>query len=217
MNLCGLTKEALINYTVAQLANFFPDGHQKTERMLIENNIDEALLRLSVCINAVKIWEQGSFNYLHSSQYCTYLYYLSNSIWLNEENTSVPTKLFLLNKLLNGIDLFYEIKMPDIFLIGHSTGVVLAKASYSNYFVIHQNSTVGVNRGLSPTLGEGVIMYPNSAIVGGCRIGANSVIAQSVSVVSTDVAGDCLVFPGTSGAVAVKPLKRNILSDFFRG
>jgi serine O-acetyltransferase len=196
MNLGGLTKQGLIDYTVAQLSNFFPDGQTKNEKKLIAEHIDEALVRLNKCINAVKTWEKDTFNYLHSSQYCTYLYFLSNTIWVRSCTIHVPTKIFLLNKLLNGIDLFYEISMPDIFFIGHSTG--------------------GKNHGVAPALEAGIIMYPNSAIIGNCKIGSEAIIAQGVSVIGRDVSPGSMVFTGRAGMLNEKPLKRRIIDDFFR-
>ncbi len=172
MKLVNSSRRELVDYTTGQLAVFFPDGRSSPIKGIIEQHIDEALARLQRCINAVQTWEQDHFNYLHSSQYCTYLYFLANTLWRNTQEIEVPTKLFLLNKLLNGIDMFYEIAMPDIFFIGHSTGIVLAKANYSNYLVLYQNSTVGKNHGVAPSLGEGVILYPNSAIIGRCNIAA---------------------------------------------
>jgi serine O-acetyltransferase len=216
MNLVNFSRSELIDYTTAQLSTFFPDGKSAPIKHTIEQHIDEALSRLMVCVNAVKTWEKNSFNYLHSSQYCTYLYLLANTIWRNTQETDTATKLFLLNKMLNGIDMFYEIKMPDIFFIGHSTGIVLAKADYSNYFVIYQNSTVGKNHGIAPSLGEGVIMYPNSAIIGRSIVGDHSIIAQGVSVTNTNIKGSCMVFSGETPTLSIKPLKRNILEDFFR-
>src|SRR3990167_5876802 len=82
-------------------------------------------------------------------------------------DTAAGTRLFLMNKALNGIDLFYEIAMPEVFYIGHSVGIVLAKATYGNYLVLYQNSTVGRHLSRVPVLGEGVILYPNTAVIGG--------------------------------------------------
>ncbi|OIN53769.1 hypothetical protein BFL40_08525 [Pseudomonas costantinii] len=216
MNLTNFSRRELINYTAGQLSAFFPDEKNAPIKKVLEQHIDEALSRLRVCVNAVKTWERDTFNYLHSSQYCTYLYFLANTIWRNTQEIDIATKLFLLNKTLNGIDMFYEIKMPDIFFIGHSTGIVLAKADYSNYFVIYQNSTVGKNHGIAPTLGEGVIMYPNSAIIGRSAISPRSIIAQGVSVVNNDTPGNCIAFSGIGGTLVCKPQKRNIIEDFFR-
>jgi len=208
-------RENLLNYVCQQLENFFPDQDVDSQ-LLISRHLDEALARLEVCINAVKMWRIGEFDYLHSTQYAFFLYFLSNTIWRNEPNKRICTKLFYLNKALNGIDCFYEIEMPPIFFIGHSVGIVLAKATYGNYLVLYQNSTVGKNHGVAPILGEGVIMYPNSAIIGNCQIADHSVISQGVSVINNDTQANSLVFQGLSGRLVFKEDQRDILSDFFR-
>ncbi|MFZ6799880.1 hypothetical protein [Undibacterium sp. Di24W] len=203
-----------MNYLDNQLDHFFPDG--RSCRPEIEKYLDRALVRLNLCINAVKIWKPDQFDHLHSSQYCTFLYFLSNTMYRDGADKRVCTKLFLLNKALNAIDLFYEIEMPDIFFIGHSVGIVLAKANYANYLVLYQNSTVGKNHGIAPKLEEGVIMYPNTAIIGDCHVKAGSVIAQGVSVINKDTVPNNYVFQSSSGALEFKPCSKNILGDFFR-
>ncbi|NUA28375.1 hypothetical protein FCJ59_16585 [Cupriavidus basilensis] len=183
---------------------------------LIKCHQAEALARVERCINAVRMWHPGRFNYLHSSQYCQYLYYLANTIWRNEGDARACTRLFLLNKALNGIDLFYEIEMPDVFFIGHSVGIVLAKATYGNYLVLYQNSTVGKNHGAAPVIGDGVVMYPNTAIIGRSHVGNGSVIAQGVSVINRDTPGDCLVYAGNAGDLVCKPVREPAAEEYFR-
>lgn len=209
------SRQQLLEYVARQIEHFFPDHHAHPGAVL-EKNIDEALLRLNICINAARMWKPNEFNYLHSSQYAIFLYFLANTIWRNQKNEIICTKLFYLNKILNGIDCFYEIEMPDIFFIGHSVGIVLAKATYSNYLVVYQNSTVGKNHGIAPVLEEGVVMYPNTAVIGSCHIGKNTVISQGVSIIGHDTPGDCMVFAGSDGNCVFKKSKRNVLADIFR-
>jgi serine O-acetyltransferase len=216
MELIDHTRQSLIDYTCAQVANFFPDGKDDLVRTHITRHIDEALARVQHCVNAVKMWTPEKFNYLNSSQYCIYLYYLSNTIWRNERDNAVPTRLFCLNKALNAIDLFYEIEMPEVFFIGHSVGIVLAKATYGNYLVLYQNSTVGKNHGIAPVLGEGVIMYPNTAIIGRCHVGDRTVISQGTGIINRDTPGNSIAYPDTDGNLVFKPTKHAILEDFFR-
>src|SRR5579885_886633 len=102
MRLVDITRAGLIDYTAAQAAHFFPDGKNDV-RLRVEAHIDEALSRLNRCINAVRWWKEDEFNYLHSAQYCTYLYFLSNTIWRQSGDVRACTKLFLLNKALNAI------------------------------------------------------------------------------------------------------------------
>nr|WP_315466863.1 hypothetical protein [uncultured Undibacterium sp.] len=215
IDLAGMERSSLVKYLVRQLEHFFPDG-QHDLSFRIEKDLDQALARLEVCIDAVKIWRKGEFDYLHSSQYTIFLYFLSNTIWRSRQDKRLCTKLFYLNKALNGIDCFYEIEMPDIFFIGHSVGIVLAKADYANYLVLYQNSTVGKNHGIAPKLEEGVIMYPNTAIIGDCHVKTRSVIAQGVSVINKDTMPNSYVFQSNSGALEFKPCSKNILGDIFR-
>lgn len=206
----------LVSYTTSQILHFFPDNRQDNTHSHIEAHIDQTLDRLKKNINAVLAWPKDEFNYLHSSQYCHYLYFLANTIWNAAGNPVLCTKLFLLNKALNGIDCFYEIELPDIFYIGHSLGIVLAKATYSNYMVLYQNSTVGKNHGVAPILEEGVVLYPNTAIIGRSRVRKGTILSQGTSVINQDTPGMCVVYPGLAGKLVFKQPKRSVLEDIFR-
>jgi serine O-acetyltransferase len=93
---------------------------------------------------------------------------------------------------------------------------VLAKAIYGEKLVLYQNSTVGKNHGVAPVIGEGVVMYPNTAIIGRCEVRDRTVISQGTGVVNRDTPGDCVVFPGADGQLTFKPYGRDIVADFFR-
>ncbi len=214
MNLINSSRENLSNYVAHQLQHFFPDG-QEDAKQILDSCLDEALHRLETCINEVRMWRPGEFDYLHSTQYSIFLYFLSNTLWRKEGTNRLSVKLFFLNKALNGIDCFYEIEMPDIFFIGHTVGIVLAKATYGNYLVLYQNSTVGKNHGVAPVIGNGVIMYPNSAIIGDSGVRDGSVISQGVSVINRNTPGDCLVFQGNGGNLVFRQ-KEDSYKEYFR-
>lgn len=214
LKLLGSNREGLLKYVSDQLERFFPDGQTGIQQIL-DTCLDEALVRLGNCINAVRMWREDEFDYLHSSQYAIFLYFLANTLWRDKGDKRICTKLFFLNKSLNGIDCFYEIDMPAIFFIGHSVGIVLAKATYGNYLVLYQNSTVGKNHGFAPVIGEGVIMYPNTAIIGASHVQDGSVISQGVSVINKKTPGHCLVFQGSAGDLVFRP-KPDSLDEYFR-
>jgi serine O-acetyltransferase len=215
LKLVDSSRAQLLAYVTRQLQHFFPDGRDSA-LALLDMHLDAALQRLAHCIRAVRLWHEDEFDPLHSSQYATFLYCLANTLHRHDAGRALCNKLFLLNKALNGIDLFYEIEMPPVFFIGHSVGIVLAKATYGNHLVLYQNCTVGKNHGEAPTLGDGVVMYPHSAIIGHCSVGAGSVIAQGVGVIGRDTPGRCLVFQGPKGSLEFARPKRDILADFFR-
>ena len=207
------SRDNLLAYVTAQLEHFFPDGQTEIKQIL-DSCLNEALGRLEKCINAVKMWRSGEFYFLHSSQYAIFLYYLSNSLWKKNGDIKICTKLFYLNKALNGIDCFYEIEMPEIFFIGHSVGIVLAKANYGNYLVLYQNSTVGKSHGVAPILGDNVTLYPNTAVLGSSHVQNGSVISQGCSVINSNTPGNCLVFQTDDGKLTFKP-KYNYSDLFF--
>jgi serine O-acetyltransferase len=210
------SRTELVAYVARQLDHFFPDGLNADAPAVLGAQIDTALARLGRCINEVRWWTPDQFDHLHSTQYTLFLYYLSNTLWKATGNRPLCNKLFGLNKALNGIDLFYEIDMPEVFFIGHSVGIVFAKATYGNYLVVYQNSTVGKNHGVAPVLGDGVVMYPGTAIIGRCNVGAGTVLSQGVSLINTNTPGECTVYPGALGKVTLKPTGRNVLADIFR-
>lgn len=218
MDIARIGRQGLLDYVAAQLTTFFPDARPDSQPVSrpIDTHLDCALARTRICINAVRAWQPDCFDYLHSTQYCTFLYFLANTMRRGGGDSNICTKLFLLNKALNGIDLFYDVEMPEVFFIGHSVGIVLAKATYGNYLVLYQNSTVGKNHGVAPVIGEGVVMYPNTAIIGRCHVGGGSVLSQGTSVINRDVPGHCVVYPGHAGALVFKLPTRDVLGDIFR-
>ncbi len=216
MKLIDHTPDSLADYITAQVGAVVPDGSAGALRSLIRLCQDEALERLHRCINAVAMWRPDQFDVLHSSQHCTYVYFLANTIWRREGDARAATRLFLLNKALNGIDLFYEIAMPQVFFIGHSVGIVLAKATYGERLVLYQNSTIGRHKADAPVIGSGVIVYPNSAIIGRCRVGDGAVVSQGTSVINAETPPGQMVFRGEGGKLVFRPAPPDLIGDYFR-
>jgi len=216
LKLLDHTRESLVAYLTAQCASVAPDGREGEFRKAVDAHIDEALERMHVCINACAPWRPDQFNVLQSSQHCIFLYYLSNTIYRRSGDTAAGTRLFLMNKALNGIDLFYEIQMPEVFYIGHSVGIVLAKATYGNYLVLYQNSTVGRHKDQIPVIGDRVVLYPNTAVIGRSVIGSDSVLSQGVSAVNKTVPPGVIAFRGAGADLAFQPRPDDLLQEYFR-
>jgi len=216
MKLRGHSRATLIAYVTAQCDAVVPDGREAVFRALVEAHIDEALERLNRCTNACAPWRPDEFNVLQSSQHTIFLYYLANTIWTRSGDTEGPTRLFLMNKAFNGIDLFYEIAMPEVFYIGHSVGIVLAKATYGNYLVLYQNSTVGRHKTDIPVIGDRVVLYPNTAVIGRSVIGSDSVLSQGTSAVNKTVPQGVIAFRSGGADLAFQPRPDDLLQEYFR-
>ncbi len=216
MKLVDHSRESLVAYTTAQCAHIVPDGREDAFRKTVDAHLDETLERLHRCINACAPWRPDEFNVLQSSQHCIYLYYLSNTIWKRSGETAASTRLFLMNKALNGIDLFYEIAMPEVFYIGHSVGIVLAKATYGNYLVLYQGATVGRHKQDIPQVGERVILYPQSAVVGRAVIEDGAVLSQGTRAINQRVPAGQMAFTDAGGKLAFRPTPGDLIQEYFR-
>ena len=203
--------EHLTRYVSHQLETFFPSFG--TDDIVTAEDVVEAEKKATVCLSHLKVFRD--FDSLNSRDYTTFLYFLSRRVAQAAKN-KLASRIFLLNKALNGIDLFYEIEMPDIFLIGHSVGMVFAKATYADYAVFFQGCTVGRHDEARPTLEKGVILFPGSSVIGKCLVRENTVISTGVHLVNSDTPGNCLVFEGKSGKPTFKETSEYYVDRYFR-
>lgn len=197
----SLAQSELVEYTAAQLGNLFPDG--RLDKEVIAGSIETALQRTEHCFSRVnnKYFRTGAnvlFNYLNGDQYAMYLYFLNNSVYKKTGDGELSSKLYLLNKYLHGVDVFYEVDLPDIFLFTHPLGSVLGRAKYSDYFHVYQHCNVGSNNGAYPVLAEHLTMHPGSSILGECRVGRNSKIAAGALLLDMWLEQDSLYVGGPS-------------------
>lgn len=134
------------------------------------------------------------FNPYHSGQYSIFLYFMSRTVFLSGENNLLADKIYYLNKVLNGCDLFYEVQLPDYFQLDHPVGSVMGRAIYGEGFSFGQCCTVGNNHGVYPILGENVRMCANSSIIGNCQVGNNVIIGANSGIKDCVVPNDTIVF-----------------------
>lgn len=212
---CSLPKEQLVRYLGTQLDHFFPDGNNHD----LSRVVALALEKLAFCLSRVKlpryrIGSDVSFNHLHSEQFATFLYFASNMAWSYANDLALAEKLFYLNKILNGMICMYDTCLPDIFLIAHSVGIVLGKATYSDYLVVHQNTTVGTDKGIAPVLSERIVLYPGSAVIGCCTIGAGSVVSAHGLVLNQRVPDASVCF-GRSPDLIIKRSSHPHIEAYF--
>lgn len=214
----SLAEAELSAYLARQLSNFYPDGEVRPESLA--RHVNEALERSAGCFSAVRdkylpAGPEGSFDHLHTDQYAAFLYFVANTIHCRGGDRSLAAKIYALNKALHGLDVYFEVELPEVFYFIHPVGTVLGRATYANFFIVYQRCTVGGNERVYPTLGEGLVMYGGSSVIGGCTVGPNVRLSAGCAVFEKDIPGDSVVF-GMSPALTVKPAKRSVLDDYFR-
>lgn len=169
-------------YVYMQLCNFFPDT--RLDALVAINRVfDKAMKRMLFCISHIRNAYFKEFDHLNGDHYAMFLYYLSNTV----ESEDTAKRLYLLNKALHSIDVFYEVKLPDIFMFVHPVGTVLGRAKYSNYFKVYHNCSVGSNGNRYPTIGEYVTLHPGSMALGECRIGRYCRLAAKSLLIDRDI------------------------------
>lgn len=158
-----------------------------------------------------KYYEQYGFNHTNSVQYCLFLYHLSHLIGTSaggkSELIALADRTYYLNKIMNGVDWYWGIELPEYMMCEHPIGTVLGRASYGNYFFVYQGCTVGGNRKNGrlcyPSIGNFVLLYSNSKILGDSHIGNNVIIAANTMIVDEDIPDNAIVF-GQSPNLIIK-------------
>jgi serine O-acetyltransferase len=198
----------LVDLVIRQIDNLFGLGRGQ-EREVLVAGIDTALKRSEFCFSHVtnKYYNRNGeayFNPFHSGQYAIFLYYLSNSIFsIAPDARTLADRVYFLNKALNCLDLFYEVRMPSIFFLDHAVGSVMGRANYGDYFLFGQNCTVGNNKGVYPKIGRNVRMGSGSKILGNCTISDNVIVSANTYVKDADIPSCSLVF-GASPRLVLK-------------
>ncbi len=169
---------------------------------------DIVLERLGKCFSYCGnkyYFDNGEFIFspFHSVQYAIYLYYLANTIYRKEGKNDLSGQLYYLNKVMNSVDWYYEISLPDIFCAEHPLSSVMGRATYSNKFFFYQGCTVGGNKGKYPYIGENVIMYSNTTVIGDTKIGNNVVISTGSTIKDENIPSNSIVF-GQSPNLIIK-------------
>lgn len=210
-----ISKENILSQLFLQLkSNFLFDNEEED---IVKEIIDVVLDRCEYNFqrtdnkyfrDKMVIEGEVKFNPYHSVQYMTFLYYLSNELHRQNCSGLLCDKVYYLNKIMNGVDLFYAINLPDVFSAEHPVSSVMGRASYGNGFFFYQGCTVGGTIGKEgvihyPVIGENVRMFSNSSILGKCRIGNNVKIGAGAIVKNQDVPDNTIVF-GVSPNLVIK-------------
>lgn len=203
-----LSDDALATYVAGQLNHLFNDGRTVSQDSIREL-LPTAMQRLDHCFSHIKdkyFFDGRSvlFSHLHGDQFAMFLYLLANTAHKMGAGDDLPSKLFLLNKALHGIDAFYEVELPSVFLFVHPLATVLGRARYSDYLVVYQRCGFGSNHDVYPTLGEFVTLRPGASVLGNSRIGRNCTIAAE-SLVLDHSLDDDTVYIGNPRDFTTRP------------
>lgn len=211
----SLERDDLVAYVGVLLDSGFPDGASHD----VARVVDRALERTEHCFERVALRGYrdaagATFKHLHGDQFAAFLYFASNAAWTAFGDEALAQKLSLLNRMRHGLLIMPDTQLPDIFVIPHTVGTVVGKASYSDYLVICQNVTIANDLSTFLTIGAGVVLFPGAFVVGKGTIGEGVVVAANSTLQYQDVPPHT-IFNGHSPNAQMNPRKRDFLARFF--
>lgn len=215
LDLRAVTIDRLASHVVGQLTMLYPLSDAKSDNEIIMSHIPQALCRMGEIVESVNIFREEYFDHLNSLQYASFLYLLGNCVYRSIPESDMVDRLFGLNKMVSGIELFPAVNLPEPFFLSHALGTVLGNASYGRRLVIFQQVTVGRVGDRRPILGDRVILFVGASVTGSSVIGAGSVVGAGARVHNLHVPEKSLVTPGQDGVV-ITPLTRDYHSLYFR-
>ena len=149
--------------------------------MAIKKVLPKSIERYLYCLSKKNLKHKPKIIFHHADELTSFLYFVSNELWLQVKEPKYAEKIYILNRILNSIDIFYSRNMPDIFHLEHPIGSVIGNATIGNYFVAYQGTTIGGNLDLDiPVIGENVVIYSGAMVIGKCHIGSNCQIGAGV-------------------------------------
>ena len=89
--------------------------------------------------------------------------------------------------------MFYEVDLPDVFLLVHPIGTILGRGEYSDYLVVYQKCGIGSNHEIYPTLRKNVTLRPGSSIIGNCKVGENCEIGAESLLMDKNLEDNTLI------------------------
>ncbi len=209
-----LKKKELLEYFLKQINTFFQDKNLIKEKE-IKKSFEISLEKIIYCFSHIKNEyyfdskeKNVLFNYLNTDHYATFLYFLSRTSFKLNKNKKIAEKIYYLNKILHSVDIFYEVKLPNIFLLVHPVGTIVGRANYDDFLTIYQGVNIGSNKNKYPSFSKYVTLRPSSSILGNCEIGENAEIAAGSLIIDKKLKKNHVYF-GTPKNFEVKMKKKN--------
>jgi serine O-acetyltransferase len=209
----SLKTENFTSFISHQLNSLFYDySHYDNLGKLVNDAFD----KLEFCFSKInnKYFFDGKdiyFNHLNGDQYSMFLYFLSQEAYKSDENEELASRFYLLNKYLFGIDVFYEVNLPKIFMFVHPVGTVLGRAEYNDYLVVYQRCGVGSSGDKYPILSKYLTLHPGSSILGASKTSENNFLAADSLLLNKELQANSLYIGNpNSYKIRERKLKNNV-------
>ena len=163
---------------------------------VIDSGIPMANLRFTHCYNNQK--NKYPLSPFHVDSALTYLVYLASTIYQTVDHPSckiVAEAVYYYSRGHFHIDVFPSRIIPQEILFVHPLGSILGNAKFGRRLVVYQQVTIGGNPKLEyPVIGDDVVLFSKSSVLGRSVIGNNCSIGAGVILNNQIVADDTIVY-----------------------
>jgi len=112
----------------------------------------------------------------------TFCYSIARELYLSN-NEEEALEFSSLGFSLTSIEIYYTSQIGSYFKINHGIGTVIgAHTKIGNNALLHHSITIGEKNGGRAEIGNKVIIYPGTIIVGPIKIGDNSIIGANLFI-----------------------------------
>ena len=154
-------------------------------------------------------------NPFHIEHLTRFMYLFSYKLYDIGANEKILDVLFYFMGGKCGINVFYRAKPINFFIPRHALGTVLGYGDWGDFLYITHNCTIGQNNRNYPGIGPGLIMGPESMILGDCDIGENVKMAAYSMVIDSTIPADSVVIGRHPNQRVIKNKTSNIEENVF--
>lgn len=163
---------------------------------VIDRGIAIANARFTYCYNSQR--NKYTLSPFHVDSALTYMVYLASSIYQTVDHPSckiVAEAVYYFSRCHFGIDVFPSRNIPQEILFVHPLGSILGNAQFGRRLVVYQQVTVGGNPKLEyPVIGDDVVLFSKSSVLGRSVIGNNCSIGAGVIINNQIVEDNTIVY-----------------------
>jgi len=166
----------------------------------------------------------GIFDLLYLDHFLILCYRFSNALYKSGIFEELAKAIFYSSKIRTSADIFYQTEIGDYLLPVHPIGTIIdCHVKYGKGLILYEHVHIGSysitgkkpEDVIRPEIGDGVIIYGYSKILGNSKIGDNVIISLGTTIINKDIPSNSKVMMASNGRLIVLPNRNNNLNDKF--
>jgi serine O-acetyltransferase len=163
--------------------------------------------------------KRGLFDLGFLDHFLCLCYRFSNEIHNNELSDDLSKAIYYSSRIRCSCDIFYKTQIGEYFMPVHPIGTIITPHSiYGKGLVLYEHVHIAPYEVLSedptkykrPTIGDGVIIYGYSKILGNSAIGNNVIISMGATIINENIPPNTIVMQEGGKLILLKNNNDNL-------